>query len=55
MEAFPAIRPAAVDAGQKVFGLAESQATPRVKAIALAVDPADSELFSVYIGRVGMA
>ena len=55
MNALPAIRPAGVDAGEKVFGLSESQIARRVKAIAKAAGLADWEFFSGHSGRVGMA
>ena len=55
MDAFAAIRPARVDAGDKVFGLSEPQIARRVKAIARAAGLADWEYFSGHSGRVGMA
>ena len=55
MNALSAIRPAGVDAGEKVFGLSESQIARRVKAIAKAAGLADSEFFSGHSGRIGMA
>ena len=55
MAALDAIRPAGVDAGERVFGLSESQIARRVKAIAKAAGLPDWELFSGHSGRVGMA
>ena len=55
MQALDAIRPAGVDAGEKVFGLSESQIARRVKAIAKAAGLPDWEFFSGHSGRVGMA
>ena len=55
MAALDAIRPAGVDAGERVFGLSESQIARRVKAIAKAARLPDWELFSGHSGRVGMA
>ena len=55
MEALDAIRPAGVGAGEKVFGLSESQIARRVKAIARAAGLPDWEFFSGHSGRVGMA
>ena len=55
MQALSAIRPAGVGAGERVFGLSESQIARRVKAIARAAGLADWEFFSGHSGRVGMA
>ena len=55
MNALSAIRPAGSDAGEKVFGLSESQIARRVKAIARAAGLENWEFFSGHSGRVGMA
>ena len=55
MAALSAIRPAGVEAGEKVFGLSESQIARRVKAIAKAAGLKNWEFFSGPSGRVGMA
>ena len=55
MQALDAIKPVGVDAGEKVFGLSESQVARRVKVIARAAGLSDWELFSGHSGRLGMA
>ena len=55
MQALDAIRPVGVDAGEKVFGISESQIARRVKAVARAAGLSDWEFFSGHSGRVGMA
>ncbi len=53
--ALDAIGQAGVGAGEKVFGLSESQIARWVKVIAKAAGLSDREFFSGHSGRVGMA
>ena len=55
MRALDAIGQAGVGAGEKVFGLSESQIARWVKVIAKAAGLSDREFFSGHSGRVGMA